>query len=310
MFLGKILFFGGKGGVGKTSCSGAFSVAKAREGSRVLLVSTDPAHSTGDLFERKIGGNITKIMDNLYSVEINPEEESDKYIESIRASIQQVYSPVIVSEINKQLDSAKVSPGSHEAALFDRMVGLINETSEEYDYIVFDTAPTGHTLRLLTLPALLESWLESLLAKRKKALMYKEMSERNYELSKKDAIIEILSRRKEAVVSAKKILLDSGRLGFVFVLNAEKLAIDETKKASDALSKYGVPIVGYVVNRILPEVSEGDFWKEKKSVERERLAEIDAAFGSGSARIYKIPLLSRDMSADEVYKIADYFSEK
>lgn len=304
--MGKILFFGGKGGVGKTSCSGAFAVARAREGHRVLLVSTDPAHSTGDLFERSIGSSITKLDENLYSVEINPEEESDRYIESIRESVQRIYSPVIVSEIGKQLDSAKVSPGSHEAALFDRMVSLINETSDEYDYIVFDTAPTGHTLRLLTLPSLLESWLDSLLIKRKKALMYKEMYEGDRRISSGDAIIQILTRRRDAVAAAKKILLDSGRLGFVFVLNAEKLAIDETKKASDALSKYGVPILAYVVNRILPSEPESEFWREKKAVEAERLSDIERLFGG--SKIYKIPLLARDMSASEVYSIADYFS--
>lgn len=303
--MGKIIFFGGKGGVGKTSCSGAYAISRARHGEKVLLVSTDPAHSTGDLFERQIGSKIVKLDERLYSTEINPEEESEKYIEKIREQVNRVYSPVIVQEIGKQLDNAKISPGSHEAALFDRMIELINETSDEYDYIIFDTAPTGHTLRLLTLPALLESWIDSLIAKRHKTLMYKEMYERDYEISKKDGIIEILMRRKQNLVKAKNILLDSGRLGFIFVLNAEKLAIDETKKATDILKKNNIPIAGYVVNRILPENVEDEFWRQKKQSEAKHLAEIEQAFGD--RKIYKIPLLPRDMSSQEVFFMAEYF---
>ncbi|MDO4753648.1 MAG: ArsA family ATPase [Bacillota bacterium] len=303
--MGKILFFGGKGGVGKTSCSGAYAVSRARQGQKVLLVSTDPAHSTSDLFETPIGSKIVKLAENLYSTEINPEEESEKYIERIRAQVNRVYSPIIVEEIGKQLDNAKISPGSHEAALFDRMIELINETSDDYDYIIFDTAPTGHTLRLLTLPNLLESWIDSLLAKRQKTLMYKEMYERDYDITKKDGIVEILMRRKQNLLKAKNILLDSGRLGFIFVLNAEKLAIDETKKATDILKKNHVPIAGYVVNRILPEHSADDFWKQKKQREAEHLREIEQAFGE--RKIYKIPLLPKDMSSQEVFAMAEYF---
>lgn len=303
--MGKILFFGGKGGVGKTSCSGAYAISRAQRGESVLLVSTDPAHSVSDLFDRKIGSDIVKLAENLHATEINPEEESEKYIERIREQVNRVYSAVIVSEINRQLDNAKVSPGSHEAALFDRMIELINETSDRYDYIIFDTAPTGHTLRLLTLPALLESWIDSLLAKRHKTLMYKEMYERDYDIGKRDGIVEILMRRKRNLVKAKQILLDSGKLGFIFVLNAEKLAIDETKKATEVLRKSDVPIAGYVINRILPEQSSDAFWIEKKAREAQHLEEIDRCFGE--LPIYKIPLLPRDMSVTEVYAMAEFF---
>lgn len=303
--MGKILFFGGKGGVGKTSCSGAYAISRAKRGEKVLLVSTDPAHSTSDLFEVEIGSKIVQLAENLYSTEINPEEESEKYIEKIRAQVNRVYSPIIVEEIGKQLDNAKISPGSHEAALFDRMIELINETSDEYDYIIFDTAPTGHTLRLLTLPNLLESWIDSLLAKRQKTLMYKEMYERDYDITQKDGIVEILMRRKQNLMKAKNILLDSGKLGFIFVLNAEKLAIDETKKATDILKQNNVPIAGYVVNRILPEHSNDAFWQGKKLREGKHLEEIEKYFGE--RKIYKVPLLPRDMSSKEVFSMAEYF---
>ncbi len=306
--MGKILFFGGKGGVGKTSCSGAFALAKARQGRKVLLVSTDPAHSTSDLFEVEIGSDIVEIEENLHATEINPEEESSKYIEKIRASINKVYSVVIVEEINKQLDAAKVSPGSHEAALFDKMIEILNNMSDHYDYIIFDTAPTGHTVRLLTLPDMLESWVNTLLVKRRKTLMYKRMYEKNLDVEKNDEIIKLLEHRRDNLIKASNILLDSGKLGFVFVLNAEKLAIDETKKATAIFKKYNIPIAGYVVNRILPDNQTDDFWVEKKRTEAQHLKEIEMQFKG--KKIYRIPLLVHDMAAAEVEYISKYFEEE
>lgn len=301
--MGKILFFGGKGGVGKTSCSSAYALQRSREGSKVLLISTDPAHSVSDLFECKIGNEIVKIRENLYATEIDAEQEAEKYIEGIRKNISKIYSQVVIAEINKQLDSAKLSPGTYEAALFDCIVRIINETSEAYDYIIFDTAPTGHTVRLLTLPDLLDSWVNSLLRKRKETVRYKEMREQTKVGTSKDEIIEILTRRQESLKKAKSILLDSGKLGFFFVLNAEKLAIDETRKAADILNKYNIPIAGFVVNRILPEQQSDEFWRKKKEIEAKHLQEIEEAFRY--ARIYKIPLLVSDMNRNEVESIAE-----
>lgn len=303
--MGKILFFGGKGGVGKTSCSSAYALQRSREGSKVLLISTDPAHSVSDLFECKIGNEIVKIRENLYATEIDAEQEAEKYIEGIRKNISKIYSQVVIAEINKQLDSAKLSPGTYEAALFDCIVRIINETSEAYDYIIFDTAPTGHTVRLLTLPDLLDSWVNSLLRKRKETVRYKEMREQTKVGTSKDEIIEILTRRQESLKKAKSILLDSGKLGFFFVLNAEKLAIDETRKAADILNKYNIPIAGFVVNRILPEQQSDEFWRKKKEIEAKHLQEIEEAFRY--AKIYKIPLLVSDMNRNEVESIAENF---
>lgn len=271
----------------------------------MLLISTDPAHSVSDLFECKIGNEIVKIRENLYATEIDAEQEAEKYIEGIRKNISKIYSQVVIAEINKQLDSAKLSPGTYEAALFDCIVRIINETSEAYDYIIFDTAPTGHTVRLLTLPDLLDSWVNSLLRKRKETVRYKEMREQTKVGTSKDEIIEILTRRQESLKKAKSILLDSGKLGFFFVLNAEKLAIDETRKAADILNKYNIPIAGFVVNRILPEQQSDEFWRKKKEIEAKHLQEIEEAFRY--AKIYKIPLLVSDMNRNEVESIAENF---
>jgi len=306
--MNEIIFFGGKGGVGKTSCASAFSINKALKGSRVLLISTDPAHSISDIFEMKIGSSIVNIRKNLDCIEIDPEKESEDYIDSIRRNLKQVVSPIIVEEINRQLDAASVSPGTHEAALFDRMIEIVNNKSMDYDYIVFDTAPTGHTIRLLTLPELLGTWIDSLIRKRRKALKYKEMSLDDYKDVKKlddDPVLKILSRRKVNMEAARSLMIDNEKLKFVFVLNAERLAIQETKNAVSILGKYNIHVNGLIVNRILPGDTKDDFWKEKKMHEKKYLEEIEETFKG--MNIIRLPLLSKDMDSETIDLIAEYF---
>lgn len=304
----EIIFFGGKGGVGKTSCASAFSINKALKGSRVLLISTDPAHSISDIFEMKVGSTIINIRKNLDCVEIDAEKESKGYIDSIRRNLKQVVSPVIVEEINRQLDAASVSPGTHEAALFDRMIEIVNDKSFDYDYIVFDTAPTGHTIRLLTLPELLGTWIDSLIRKRRKVIKYKEMSLDDYKDVKKlddDPVLKILSKRKKNMEDARSLMIDNEKLKFVFVLNAERLAIQETKKAVSILSKYNIHVDGLIVNRILPKDTRDDFWKKKKMYEKKHLEEIEESFKD--INIIRLPLLSKDMDSETIDLIAEYF---
>lgn len=301
--MNKIIFFGGKGGVGKTSCSSAYALSKVNSGHKVLLVSTDPAHSISDLFEQKIGSEIVMLKENLYGLEIDPEKESENYIESIRKNLKHIYSPIIMEELNKQLDAAKVSPGSHESSLFDKMIEIINNMSKEYDYIVFDTAPTGHTIRLLSLPELLGSWIDSLLSKRRKTLKLRLMAK--MDMDKDDPVLNILNRRKHSLEMARETMIESGNLSFIFVLNAERLPIEETKKAVDMLNKYSVPINSLVVNRILPENSSDEFWINKKKQERTYLDRIKKEFSR--YEIHEIPLFSSDMNSKVLRDMSKYF---
>ncbi|BEP27750.1 ArsA family ATPase [Helicovermis profundi] len=306
--MNKIIFFSGKGGVGKTSCASSFAISKINQNKKVLLVSTDPAHSTSDIFEMKINNTITTILDNLDAIEINPEEESKKYINSIRNNLHKIISPAILSEINTQLDAASVSPGTHEASLFDKMLSIINTEIENYDYIIFDTAPTGHTLRLFTLPELLGSWIDSLVKKRKKVVNYKKMSLTDKNKRKNlehDPIIEILNRRKENLEKARKIMIDQNKLSFIFVLNAEKLPIDETKKAIEILNKYSIPVGTLIVNRILPKNIKDEFFIRKKEHEIKHLKTIYEYFKDFN--IIELPLLERDMDFKNINELSNFF---
>ncbi|SHJ83003.1 ArsA family ATPase [Paramaledivibacter caminithermalis] len=301
--MGKIIFFGGKGGVGKTSCSTAFALSKARSGLKTLLVSTDPAHSISDLFHCQIEHKITQLEANLFGVEVNPERESNAYITKIRKNLHSIMSPIIMEELNKQLDAASVSPGTHESALFDKMIEIIIDTSKDFDYIVFDTAPTGHTLRLLSLPEMLGAWMDSLIAKRKKTLTFKSMLSKDKGI--KDPIIEILSKRRNNLTLARKIMIDGENLQFIFVLNAEKMPIEETKKAVKMLRSYGIKVTSLVVNKILPNENSDDFWKDKKVKETRYLKIIEEEIPVDN--LYQIPLFKFDMDEYTINEMAEYF---
>lgn len=307
--MNKIVFFGGKGGVGKTSCSAAFAAYTAREGKKTLIVSTDPAHSVSDIFEMPIGMEATFIRENLDGIEIDAAYESDKYIGGIKKSLGKVISPIIMAEINRQLDASAISPGTHEAAVFEKMIEIIVEKTSDYDQIVFDTAPTGHTIRLFSLPELLSVWIDSLVAKRERALQVSQMTKSVDRGSKAylehDPILKILNRRKDNMERAREIMIDDKRLSFIFVLNAEKLPIEETKKAIDILKKYDMPVRELVINRIMPEEMTDDFWKAKKEDEVKYVAEIEEFFND--KHIIKLPMLPKDMRAHNIDDMADYF---
>lgn len=303
--MGKIIFFGGKGGVGKTSCSTAYAIAQSKKGFKTLLVSTDPAHSISDLFTVTIGSDIKALSHNLYGIEIDPEKESQQYINRVRKELKQIMSPVIMEDLNKQLDAAIVSPGSHESALFDKMIALINKESGNFERIIFDTAPTGHTVRLLSLPELLGGWIESLMAKRKKTISLKNMIGRNRQ--EKDPILEILSKRKDNLEKARHIMLDEGVLEFAFVLNAERMPIEETKKAVKLLRGYGINVSTLVVNKILPDTLDSAFWAHKKVKEQNYLKEIKEEIRGEI--IYEVPLFQEDMTPDTIGLMSAIFTE-
>ena len=162
------VFFGGKGGVGKTTVSSSYALKCARDGRKTLVVSTDPAHSVSDVFDQPFGDEARLVdgVENLWAMQIDPDEEVTRHLNELRQGLSEQVSTAMVSEINRQLEMAHGTPGAYEAALFDRFVDVMRN-ADPYDRVVFDTAPTGGTLRLLGLPDLLEDWIDRLMQKRK-----------------------------------------------------------------------------------------------------------------------------------------------
>ena len=269
----RVLFFGGKGGVGKTTCASAMAVTASQAGKRVLLVSTDPAHSTSDIFERPIGPEPVELLPNLHGLEIDGEFESQRYVANVKEQIRGLFGHHILKEASRQIDLAASMPGAEEMALFDRIGGLIRGEDERFDLIVFDTAPTGHTLRLIRMPELMEAWIRAL-SKSRHAMLGIEQDDAT------DPVMLKLAERLENLREFRARLLSPRLSAFVLVLVAERLPIEETARAIEQLKEAGVTIGGLVVNRVLPASSPDPFLRSRHEQEVIYLDEIEKRFRS------------------------------
>ena len=275
----QVLFFGGKGGVGKTTCSAAFALAASRRGLRVLLVSTDPAHSTADIFEQRIGPSEREIQPRLTALEIDSEREAARYIEGVKRDIARMFSPGVIKQAHRQIELAAASPGLIEVALLDRIIDLLLDRGRVYDLIVFDTAPTGHTLQLLRMPEAITSWIQALVKHRRAVVEIDRGEEQSSEAAAAaDPVLGALERRYERIGRLRETLTDRARTAFVLVMIPERLVIEETARAVELLSETGVNVGGAIVNRVLPEGLTGEFYESRKAQERTYLAEIDRRF--------------------------------
>lgn len=292
IFKKKIIFVGGKGGVGKSTSSAALALHSAQTGRKTLLISTDPAHNIGHIFGKNIGGNTTEIKGNLYAIEIDPDKETKKYIQAVKENIKGVVQPTMMEEVHRQLDTAQASPGADEAALFDKLITIILEESAQFDQLIFDTAPTGHTIRLLSLPELMGIWIQGLLERRHKTKKnYSQLLHDGEPID--DPIFDVLKKRQDRFSKARDILLDDKQTGFIFVLNPEQLPIAETKNAIHMLDKYHLHVKTLIVNRVLPDSDEGEFFKRRKQQEKKYIEKIKQTF-AGKQLIF-VPFFSHDI---------------
>ena len=283
-----VVFFGGKGGVGKTTLAATAALDLARRGHRTLLVSTDPAHSTGDILQTELGPVPRPVVADCWAMELDPEREADRYIEEVKERIASAAPPRLLAEAERQIDIARVSPGAVEAALFERFARILEEEGAEFDRIVFDTAPTGQTLRLLSLPELMTTWMTGLIQRRKKvsalARMWRNVAgSARGETEHDDPVLEALVERRGRFHRARQTLTDPKRTAFVFVVIPERLPIWETEKAVETLSRHGIPVGAIVVNQVLPDAlpEEGGapFLEGRRTREAGYLARISRNLG-------------------------------
>ncbi|MEZ5417021.1 MAG: ArsA family ATPase [Vicinamibacterales bacterium] len=279
----EVLFFGGKGGVGKTTCAAATALAASRAGRRVLLVSTDPAHSTSDIFERPIGPEPVALLPNLWGLEIDAATESARYVGEVKERVRQLFGHSILKEAYKQIDLAASMPGAEEVALFDRMGNLIRGEDARFDLVVFDTAPTGHTLRLVRMPELMDAWIRALTRSRR-AMLGVEGDDRE------DPILMSLRDRFERLQALRARLMSGRTTAFVLVLIPERLPIEETARALTQLDETGVRIGGLVVNRVLPAHTTDAFLQARREQEQVYLDEIASRFAD-RPRVYMHSIL-------------------
>jgi len=283
----KFVFFGGKGGVGKTTVSSAFGLKCARAGQRTLVVSTDPAHSTSDVFGQQFDDEPRGVdgHENLWAMELDPDEEVERHMMEIKRRMSDQVSPSIVSELDRQIELAHQTPGAYEAALFDRFIEVMRE-SDEFDRVVFDTSPTGGTLRLLSLPEFLDDWIERLIDKRSQSIdLFEKAAIGEREARRKletDPIVSHLTQRKEKFEFAGRTLREDA--DFYLVLNPDELSIRETDRAVSQLREYGLTVDGLVLNRVTPAPDDDEngrgarYLRQRVATERERIAAISDSF--------------------------------
>ncbi len=273
-----LLFLGGKGGVGKTTVAAACAALFADRGQTTLLVSTDPAHSVGDVLGADLSGEPTAVRERLDAVEIDGPADAAAHVERLKADVAGTVSPETLPAVRRHLDLAKDAPGTIESAVFDRVVALMDGCPDRWERIVFDTAPTGHTLRLLAMPAMLTTWVEGLARQREKVAGLDRMLAglAGADSPGDDPILRRLQTRRSRYRAARRRLLDDAALWLVLV--PERLPIEETARAERALTRADMTVGGLIVNRVLPADADGDFLAARREQQADYLDEIARRF--------------------------------
>ncbi|MDF0535077.1 ArsA family ATPase [Shewanella sp. A32] len=310
----QVIWVGGKGGVGKTTVSSALALLAASRNKKVLLVSTDPAHSLSDAFARHIGDSITRMAPNLDALEIDPDQEVQRHLDQVTSQLKRFTRPEMYGEIERQMRLTRQSPGAQEAALLERIANTIELGQRQYDLVIFDTAPTGHTLRLLSLPEAMAAWTQGLLKANERSEKLGAVLEHLTPKAGRDIdnpfedpaeyatagmdprnkeIAETLLTRQRLLQRTREILQDKKRTALLFVLTPEKLPILETSRAVESLLAEKLPLAGLVVNRILPDSADGSFLAQRRAQERKHLQEIDQRFSQ--LPLFKLQLQPTDI---------------
>ncbi len=306
------VFFGGKGGVGKTTVSCAYAQKCADAGVETLVVSTDPAHSVSDVFDQQFGDAPESVegIDGLSALEIDPDEEVTAHLDDIRNRLSDQVSASMVNEINKQLEMAHQTPGAYESALFDRFVEVMRN-SDPYDRVVFDTAPTGSTLRLLGLPEFLESWVDRLMHKRRQSIdLFEKAAVGNNEprrVMDGDPVLARLQERKEFFEFAGGALREDA--AFFLVLNPDQLSVNETERAISDMDDEGLAVRGLVANKLTPSPDDDEngrgarYLRDRVETERERLDHVRASLAP--PLLAEIQSRTREVRGDLLTEVAD-----
>ena len=273
-------FFSGKGGVGKTSMSAATALWLSQvKKKKTLIISIDPAHSLADSVDTKVGDEIKKLKKNLYALEIDPEKSMGEYKKKITPQIEKI-SFLKGSGLEDVFDIAGTTPGIDELAAFDKFLTYMN--SDEYDVIIFDTAPTGHALRFLSLPDIIDGWIGKMIKIRVRFSSMANMFKKILPFGKEDEAPPIttdhLDDIKEKIKQAKMYMSDPTRTFFNIVMIAEHMSIQESENMMKALAEYEIPVSRIIVNQLIPENKGCKFCTEKRALQQERLKDIKNRF--------------------------------
>lgn len=294
-----IIFVGGKGGVGKTTTAAALASQFAEQHQKTLVISTDPAHSLGDVFDMNLKNSSAKNMpvaltDSLDALELDPDLIIDEHFARVERTISSYANPDMMQKIREHLQLSKSAPGAQEAAMLEAICRYLVDSVEKgiYQHIIFDTAPTGHTLRLLMLPEMMEAWTDGLLTQQRRQAKLKGAAD-NF-ATKKSALtnpfedakpvdkwqqaVDVLNARKNLFKRAGELLHDRQKTAVVLVMTADNLPIEETRRAVNQLKEAKLAPAALVVNQLIQAEQSDDFWQNRAVRQQSLLKDIQQHF--------------------------------
>ena len=231
---------------------------------------------------------------------------------TVKDRMKRLVHPRLFGEIDRQLDLARMAPGTMEAALLERVAEIMTRAGRDYDRVIFDTAPTGHTVRLLSLPDIMAAWTDGLLGHRERSArlgaalrhlgggrvkgdeLSRLESAADHGPGSRDAQLDdLLQARRRKFIHAREELLDRSRTAFLSVLNPDRLSVLETVRAHEVLRRFSIPVTAVVGNRVLPDEAGGAFLAARRQQEARYLSEIDRVL-AGIPQV-RVPLLPDDV---------------
>lgn len=315
-----IIFIGGKGGVGKTTTAAALaSYYASQQQKKTLIVSTDPAHSLGDVLNMRLSNEKTAVTPYLDAIELNPDVIVDEHFSQVERTIKSYANPDMMPKIREHLRLSKSAPGAQEAAMLESMCQHLVEAADAgYEHIIFDTAPTGHTLRLLVLPEMMGAWTDGLLAQQRRQAKLRSVANHldshkqtrgsggqknsdhdvpNPFAAKKsdrwEQAVAVLEKRKALFRQAGLLLHDRGQTAIVLVMTADVLPLAETKRAVSQLEDSKLPPAAIVVNQLIKPTQADAFWQHRAERQQQLLQDIESSFPNYS--LYPIYLQKTDV---------------
>lgn len=304
--MARLLLFGGKGGVGKTTTSASTAVWLADSGLRVLLVSSDPAHSTSDSLGVELSSEPTAVegVPGLFGLELNPEAKLSSFMPKLGESLSGMSSSPFsalgglggmfdadakeeMASIKDEVETSElILPGLDEAIAFDELLKHVENPL--WDVIVFDTAPTGHTLRFLALPELIEAWSGRLLRMMRVSGGIRSML---FGRKQSQAMKDELERFRRRVLHVRRVLSDESTTSFTLVTIPERMGVNETLRANTSLNEYELPVTGCLVNRVTPELDH-PFLIQRRKEEQGHIQELNEKL--------QIPVTTMDLFDGEI----------
>jgi len=291
------LFFGGKGGVGKTSMAGATALRLAKQGKRTLLASTNPVHSLSGLLGQDVSSGHTAIhgVPNFWAYEIDTRETIERSKKEIREKIQWFLKFADIStKADDFVESATMNPAFEESAMFENMVEMM--LKKEYDVYVFDTAPTANARRLLGMSKIYSLWVDKMLRSREEARTLREL----LSFTKKkeaDPLLEYLLGFRQRMGQAQQLLTDAGKTAFFFITLPEALPIAVITRFIGWFQEFGIPIGGVIVNMMIDRNALGadvpEFVLNRMQMQDEHMETIRRRFGGRIRAV--VPLFDQEL---------------